>query len=64
VKTFEEAIGLRMKGCGGYMGHIEEGGQVGPERGNELRTAIRGDCMGKAKEGNPGGTEGICTGTG
>jgi hypothetical protein len=64
VKTFEEAIGLRMKGCGGDVGHIEEGGKVGPEGRNKLRTAIRGDGVRKAKAGNPGGTKGIGTGTG
>jgi hypothetical protein len=64
VKTLQEAIGLRMKGCGGDMGHIEKGGKVGPERGNELGTTIRSDDMGKAKTGNPNGTEGVCTGTG
>jgi hypothetical protein len=53
-----------MKGCGGDVGHIEEGGKARPKRGNKLGTTIGSDGMGKAKTGNPNGTEGVCTGTG
>jgi hypothetical protein len=53
-----------VKGCSNDVGHVEEGGKAGPERGNKLGTAVRSNGMGKAKTGNPNGTEGICTGTG
>jgi hypothetical protein len=64
MESFNEAIGLWMEcGCDD-MGNVEEMGKVVPKGGNELGSTIRGNCMGKAKMGNPGGTEGISTDSG
>ncbi len=53
VKTFYDAVGLGMK-CGGVVvGNVVEGGKVLPAEGNELRAAVRGDSVQKAKVGNP-----------
>ncbi len=53
-----------MKGSGGDVGYVEEGGKIGPKGGNKLGTSVRGYGMGNTKMGNPSGTEGISTGSG
>jgi hypothetical protein len=52
-----------MERNGGVMYH-EEGGKVGPKRGSELGTTVRGEDERNTKVGNPGGTEGVGTGRG
>ncbi len=37
MKTFNETVGLRMKGGGVNVGNVEESCEVVPERGKELR---------------------------
>jgi hypothetical protein len=64
MEAFEDAIGLWVKGSGGDVGHVEEGGKIGPKGGNKLGTAVRGYGMRNTKTGNPSGTQGISTGSG
>jgi hypothetical protein len=40
METFKDTIGLRMKGSGGDVRHVEEGGKIGPKGGNKLGTSI------------------------
>jgi hypothetical protein len=59
---FNHDVGMRIERKGGVVYHVEEGGKVGPKRGSELGTTVRGDSERNTKAGNPGGTEGMGTG--
>jgi hypothetical protein len=41
MKTFNEAISLRVIGCGGLMMNIEKGTKGSPERGSKLWATVR-----------------------
>jgi hypothetical protein len=55
---------LRVKSGCSYVGHVEEGGKVGPKGGNKLGTTVVSYGMGNTKAGNPSGAKCISTGTG
>jgi hypothetical protein len=62
VKPFDEQVGLCMKGDGLNGRNAKEGVKIVPHIGNKLRTMVGCDGVGNAKTGNPGCTEGFCTG--
>ncbi len=43
MKTFNEAIGLGVKGCGGDVDNVEESGEIGPNLGcdNDVKQCRR-----------------------
>ncbi len=63
VKSFNEAVGLRVEGCGGDVRDVEEMGKAVPEGGHKLRTTIRSDGVRKAKAGNPSRAKSFSTGS-
>ena len=57
VDPFDHAIGLGMKGSGGYGGNIEEGTNGGPEGRSKLGTLVRSEMGWDPKTGDPRETE-------
>jgi hypothetical protein len=59
VKTFNHAIGLRMKSRGFEVFEVQKGANLGPKGRGELGAPVSGDCGRDAKTGNPKGTESL-----
>jgi hypothetical protein len=53
-----------VKSSGSDVGHIEEGGKIGPKGGHKLGTTVGSYGTGNTKSGNPSGAKCISTGTG
>ena len=53
VKSFHEAVGLRMVGGGGLMRDVEARAERSPESRGELRTSVRSDDVRHTKTSNP-----------
>jgi hypothetical protein len=49
MKTFNKAVGLRMKCRGVNVSDIEERSEVSPNRGSELWTSVGGESVRKAE---------------
>ncbi len=62
MKTFNEAIGLGMKGCGRDVDNVKEGGETGPNLGGELWSPVGCDGVWKAEPGDPVSAEGLSAG--
>jgi len=54
VKSFNHAIGLGMKCCGGNVRNVEQLGKLTPQRRGKLCPSVCGESVRNTKTSNPG----------